>query len=296
MVICANLNPVLETLRYGQIDIVIALLCSICYWCLYHDRDDAAGWLIALMTTMKLYPIVLLGYLILRRRWRGVRGFVVGMVVFNIIGVGVVGWTDYVTFVRDVMPIIGGTTAYVENQTIYAFVARLVAPSYPLAPFYDGDWTAVASVLALAMIALSALVTMRDVPAKSSLAALQYGLFVMVMALAIPVAWVGYQVPLYLIWLMVVWYALTHQLSIARMSILAASFAVIGFGNFLSFVFRLDVGVVATIIDSYKLYGMLALLVMMWVLVWQERVSWGREWLADGQRLQAWVRGQREIK
>ena len=296
MVICANLNPVLETLRYGQIDIVIALLCSICYWCIYHDRDDAAGWLIALMTTMKLYPIVLLGYLILRRRWRGVRGVVVGMVVFNIIAVGVVGWADYVTFVRDVMPIIGGTTAYVENQTIYAFVARLVAPSYPLAPFYDAHWTAVASVLALAMIALSALVTMRDVPAKSSLAALQYGLFVMVMALAIPVAWVGYQVPLYLIWLMVVWYVLTHQLSIARMSILAASFAVIGFGNFLSFVFRLDVGVVATIIDSYKLYGMLALLVMMWVLVWQERVSWGREWLADGQRLQAWVRGQREIK
>jgi Glycosyltransferase family 87 len=296
MIICANLNPVLETLRYGQIDIVIALLCSICYWCLYHDRDDAAGWLIALMTTMKLYPIVLLGYVILRRRWRGVRGFAIGMVVFNVIGLAVVGWADYVTFVRDVMPIIGGTTAYVENQTIYAFVARLVAPSYPLAPFYDGHWTAVASVLALALIALSALVTMRDVPAKSSLAALQYGLFVMVMALAIPVAWVGYQVPLYLIWLMVVWYALTHQLSIARISILAMSFALIGFGNFLSFVFRLDVGLVATIIDSYKLYGMLALLVMMWVLVWQERASWAREWLADGQRLQAWMRGQREIK
>lgn len=296
MIICANLNPVLETLRYGQIDIVIALLCSICYWCLYHDRDDAAGWLIALMTTMKLYPIVLLGYLILRRRWHGVRGFAIGMVVFNVIGLAVVGWADYVTFVRDVMPIIGGTTAYVENQTIYAFVARLVAPSYPLAPFYDGHWTAAASVLALVLIALSALVTMRDVPAKSSLAALQYGLFVMVMALAIPVAWVGYQVPLYLIWLMVVWYALTHQLSIARISILAMSFALIGFGNFLSFVFRLDVGLVATIIDSYKLYGMLALLVMMWVLVWQERASWGREWLADGQRLQAWMRGQREIK
>ena len=296
MIICANLNSVLETLRYGQIDIVIALLCSICYWCIYHDCDDAAGWLIALMTTMKLYPIVLLGYLLLRRRWRGVRGFAIGMMVFNVIGVAVVGWTDYMTFVRDVMPIIGGTTAYVENQTIYAFVARLVAPSYPLAPFYDGQWTVVASMLALAMIALSALVTLRDVPAKSSLAALQYGLFVMVMALAIPVAWVGYQVPIYLIWLMVVWYALTHQLSIARISILAMSFALIGFGNFLSFVFRLDVGLVATIIDSYKLYGMLALLVMMWVLVWQERVSWGQAWLADGQRLQAWVRGRGGIK
>jgi len=296
LIICANLNPVLETLRYGQIDIVIALLCSICYWCLLRNRDDAAGWLIALMTTMKLYPIVLLGYIILRRRWRGVRGVVVGMVVFNLIGVAVIGWADYVTFVRDVMPIIGGTTAYVENQTIYAFVARLVAPSYPLAPFYDGDWTAVASVLALVIIALSAVVTMRDVPADSSLAALQYGFFVMVMALAIPVAWVGYQVPLYLIWVMVLWYAITQQISIARVSILAASFALIGFGNFLSFVFRLDVGVVATIIDSYKLYGMLALLVMMWVLVWQERVSWGREWLADGHRLYAWVRDWREIK
>ena len=296
LIICANLNPVLETLRYGQIDIVIALVCSICYWCLFHDRDDAAGWLIALMTTMKLYPMVLLGYLILRRRWRGLRGFAIGMVVFNSIGVAVVGWPDYVTFVREVMPIIGGTTAYVENQTIYAFVARLVAPSYPLAPFHDGHWTAVASVLALALIALSALVTLRDVSAKSSLAALQYGLFVMVMALAIPVAWVGYQVPLYLIWLMVVWYALTHQLSIARMSILAASFAVIGFGNFLSFVFRLDVGLVATIIDSYKLYGMLALLVMMWILVWQERTSWGQAWLGEMQRLQTWIYSHLMIK
>jgi hypothetical protein len=283
-------------LRYGQIDIVIALLCSICYWCLLRNRDDAAGWLIALMTTMKLYPIVLLGYIILRRRWRGVRGFAIGVVVFNLIGVAVIGWADYVTFVRDVMPIIGGTTAYVENQTIYAFVARLVAPSYPLAPFYDGDWTAVASVLALVIMALSAVVTMRDVPADSSLAALQYGLFVMVMALAIPVAWVGYQVPLYLIWVMVLWYAITQQVSIARVSILAASFALIGFGNFLSFVFRLDVGIVATIIDSYKLYGMLALLGMMWFLVWQERTSWGREWLADGHRLYAWVRDWREIK
>jgi hypothetical protein len=296
LIICANLNPVLETLRYGQIDIVIALLCSICYWCLLRNRDDAAGWLIALMTTMKLYPIVLLGYIILRRRWRGVRGFAIGMVVFNLIGVGVVGWADYVTFVREVLPIIGGTTAYVENQTIYAFVARLVAPSYPLAPFYDGDWTAVASVLALVIMAFSAVVTMRDVPADSSLAALQYGLFVMVMALAIPVAWVGYQVPLYLIWVMVLWYAITQQVSIARVSILAASFALIGFGNFLSFVFRLDVGIVATIIDSYKLYGMLALLGMMWFLVWQERTSWGREWLADGHRLYAWVRDWREIK
>jgi hypothetical protein len=296
LIICANLNPVLETLRYGQIDIVIALLCSICYWCLLRNRDDAAGWLIALMTTMKLYPIVLLGYVILRRRWRGVRGFAIGMVVFNLIGVGVVGWADYVTFVREVLPIIGGTTAYVENQTIYAFVARLVAPSYPLAPFDDGYWTVVASVLALAIMALSAVVTMRDVPADSSLAALQYGLFVMVMALAIPVAWVGYQVPLYLIWVMVLWYAITQQVSIARISILAASFALIGFGNFLSFVFRLDVGVVATIIDSYKLYGMLALLGMMWVLVWHTPASWGNLWLIDGQRLWLWCKSRLAIK
>jgi hypothetical protein len=232
----------------------------------------------------------------LRRRWHGVRGFAIGMVVFNLIGGLVVGWADYVTFVRDVMPIIGGTTAYVENQTIYAFVARLVAPSYPLAPFDGSYWMIVASVFALVIVTLSALVTLRDVPAKSSLAAFQYGLFVMVMALAIPVAWVGYQVPLYLIWLMVIWHALTHPSNIARVSIFAASFALIGFGNFLSFVFRLDVGMVATIIDSYKLYGMLVLLVMMWLLIWQERSSWGQAWLIDMQRVEVWVRGWRGIK
>jgi len=296
MIICANLNPVLETLRYGQIDIVIALLCSICYWCLFHNRDDAAGWLIAFMTTMKLYPMVLLGYVVLRRRWHGVRGFAIGMVVLNLIGGMILGWHEYVTFVREVMPMIGGTTAYIENQTIHAFVARFVAPSYPLAPFDDGHWTAIASVIALVIMALSAVVALRDVPANRSVAALQYGLFVMVMALAIPVAWVGYQVPLYLLWLIVLWYASTTHMSTAQTSILAASFALIGFGNFLSFVFRLDVGFVATIIDSYKLYAMLALLLTMWWLVWRTPGTWASAWRSDSQRIWQWYKNRVAVK
>jgi hypothetical protein len=52
-------------------------------------------------------------------------------------------------------------------------------------------------------------------------------------------------------------------------TLLAGSFAFIGFGNFLSFVFAVDVGWLTVITDSYKLYGMIVLTVLLCMWVWQ---------------------------
>ena len=146
VLVCVNLNPVLETLKYGQIDVVVVWLCTIIYWCLHHDHDDVAGWIVALLVSIKMYPAVVLIWFVLQRRWYAVRGTIIGGVVLNVVGMAVVGWHDYFVFVCEVLPIIGGTTAYVENQTIAAFIARLVAPAYPLAPFTDAVWSPVTTL------------------------------------------------------------------------------------------------------------------------------------------------------
>ena len=267
--ICVNLNPVLETLKYGQIDIVVVWLCSIIYWCLYHEHDDVAGWLVALLISIKMYPAVFLIWFVLKRRWYAVRGTVVGGIILNLVTMAVVGWQEYYTFVFAVLPIIGGTTAYIENQTIAAFVARLVAPSYPLAPFADTIVAPVTTLVSLVVLVLLFVVAAKPVPPRHPVYALQFGIVVMMTALAIPVAWIGYQVPLWLVFIAVLWYAVPRTMIWWQATLLAGSFAFIGFGNFLSFVFAVDVGWLTVITDSYKLYGMIVLTALLCVWVWQ---------------------------
>lgn len=269
LLISVNLNPVLETLKYGQIDVVVLWLCSIIYWCLYYDYDDIAGWLVAFLISIKMYPALFFIWFLLKRRWYAVRGTIIGGIVLNLLAMAVVGWHEYYTFVFAVLPIIGGTTAYVENQTIAAFVARLVAPSYPLAPFTDPLWAPLTTLISLMVLVGLCVVAAKTVPVRHPAYALQYGLVVMMTALAIPVAWIGYQVPLWLVLIVVLWYGAPRPVVWWQATVLAGSFAFIGFGNFLSFVFAVDVGWLTVLIDSYKLYGMLGLTLLMCVWVWQ---------------------------
>ena len=269
LLIGVNLNPVLETLKYGQIDIVVVWLCSIIYWCLYYEHDDVAGWLVAFLISIKMYPALFLIWFVLKRRWSAVRGTIIGGIVLNLLAMTVVGWHEYYTFVFAVLPIIGGTTAYVENQTIAAFVARLVAPSYPLAPLSDTTFVSVTTLVSLIVLVLLFVVAAKPVPPRDPVYALQFGIVVMMTALAIPVAWIGYQVPLWLVFIAVLWYAVSRTMIWWQATLLAGSFAFIGFGNFLSFVFAVDVGWVTVITDSYKLYGMIGLTALLCVWVWQ---------------------------
>lgn len=268
LIVCANLNPVFETLKYGQIDIVVVWLCSVLYWCYYHEHDEWAGGIVAFLISIKMYPAVLLIWFVLQRRWRVVSSTIVAGVLLNLVGMVVLGWHDYVTFVFEVLPIIGGTTAYVENQTVAAFMARFVAPSYPLAPFSHPVWAPLTTVVSVLVLAGLFVVCAKQFPRRHSLSAVQFAIVVMMTALAIPVAWVGYQVPLWLVFIVALWYAAPRVMPWHQASIVAASFAVIGFGNFLSFVFALDVGWVSVLTDSYKLYGMLALTAVLCVWVW----------------------------
>lgn len=270
VLIGVNLNPVLETLKYGQIDIVVVWLCSIIYWCLHHEHDDVAGWVVAFLVSIKMYPAVLLVWFVLQRRWHAVRGVVVGGVVLNLVGMAVVGWRDYYTFVVAVLPIIGGTTAYVENQTIAAFVARLIVPSYPLAPFTEPVWAPVTTLVSLVIMGGLFVVCARPVHATYPAHPVQFAIVVMMTAVTIPVAWIGYQVPLWLVFIIVLWHTAARPVPWLHACLVASSFALIGFGNFLSFIFDINVGWVTLITDSYKLYGMVMLTAVLCVWAWRD--------------------------
>ncbi|NTW98038.1 MAG: DUF2029 domain-containing protein, partial [Oscillochloris sp.] len=135
LLIVLSFRPLFDTMSYGQIDLVLLFILTLTLWALREERDLLAGVLVALATLFKLYPVVLLAFFVIKRQWRGLWGFALGMLIFNGIAVAVMGWEMHRVYLTQVVPNIGGTTAWIENQTISGFLARLAAPPTDAAIF-----------------------------------------------------------------------------------------------------------------------------------------------------------------
>lgn len=259
LLIVFNFRPLVDTIAFGQIDLVLLFLLTAALWALRAEHDSVAGALVALGTLFKLYPVVLLAFFVLKRRWAGLWGFALGMLVFNGIALAVMGWELHRVYLFEVLPRIGGTTSWVENQTIAGFVARLVASPTSATIFQDQGLrllgTAISALVVLAVCALALLPAERRSPAY----ALQYGLFLLLMVLCVPAAWMHYETLLVVPFAALLLELRERQVALPFAVALGLSFGLIAYGNQWSFYSGVVMGVLTVLGVSYKLYGMLLL-------------------------------------
>jgi hypothetical protein len=72
-------HPLLTFLERGQIDSITMLLITVgIVWLTQRRREGAAGLLLALATLLKLHTVLLIPFLLLRRRWRALAGYAAG--------------------------------------------------------------------------------------------------------------------------------------------------------------------------------------------------------------------------
>ncbi len=259
VLIVFNFRPLADTIAFGQIDLVLLFVLTAALWALRDGRDGLAGALVALGALFKLYPVVLLAFFVLKRRWAGLWGFALGMLLFNGIAVAVMGWEMHRVYLFDVLPKIGGTTAWVENQTLSGFVARLAASPMSATIFQDQTLrllgTALSASVVLAVFALALIPADRRSPAF----ALQYGLFLLLMVLCVPAAWMHYETLLVIPFAALLLHLWGRQAPLGYLLALGLSFALIAYGNQWSFFNGTVTGVLSLLGISYKLYGMLLL-------------------------------------
>lgn len=259
VLIVFNFRPLADTIAFGQIDLVLLFVLTAALWALREERDGLAGALVALGALFKLYPVVLLAFFVLKRRWAGLWGFALGMLLFNGIAVAVMGWEMYRVYLFDVLPKIGGTTAWIENQTLSGFIARLAASPMSATIFQDQTLrllgTALSASVALAVFALALIPSDRRSPAF----ALQYGLFLLLMVLCVPAAWMHYETLLVIPFAALLVHLWGRQAPLGYLLALGLSFALIAYGNQWSFFNGTVTGVLSLLGISYKLYGMLLL-------------------------------------
>lgn len=258
-----NFRPIADTIAFGQIDIVLILLLTLALWCLRNERNILAGMLIAMGTLFKIYPILLLAFLVAKLNWKGLWGFVLGMLLYNGISLAVFGWEMHWIYVTQVLTNIGGTTAQDQNQTIMAFVARFVESPNSATIFEQSAYTKPAFLLSAFLGLMACIISLKDCAPKTTAYGLQYSQFLLAMVFLAPAAWMHYEVLLIIPFGILLLRWQDRELPLWYVLLFAASYALIAYGNQYSYYTGTVMGILTVIGASYKFYGMVALAFIM---------------------------------
>lgn len=185
--------PARFTFIAGQWDAFFLFALAAALWADRRGRGVLAGAALALAGSVKPYPLLALGYFGTRRRWGAVIAGVLGTLLLFGVTYAVAGPRQTTTFLRQVLPHLGATTAYAENQSLSGFLARLIeldmrpVPTEAASVYLLGRLLFVFGLLLpLGLLALRA-------PRSEAGASLQYAAWVAAMPIGTPAAWMHYQ-------------------------------------------------------------------------------------------------------
>jgi hypothetical protein len=258
VLVALNYRPIADTIAFGQIDIALLLALTLALWSLRARRDLLAGVATAFGTMFKIYPVLLLPFFVVKRRWYALAGFALGMLALNGLALAVMGWGIHREFLFEVFPRIGGTTPWVENQAISGVLARLVAAPN-IDSFRDPAVVMIANGLALGGMLLVSALALRTAKPTSTRYALQFSQYLLLMVLVIPASWMHYEALLFVPFAALLLHWRERALDLRVAAVLALSFALTGFGNQWSFYGGVVNGALTIAGISYKFFGMLLL-------------------------------------
>ena len=184
--------PVLYCLILGQSSMIIAA-CLIGGWfCLRLKKEYIAGFLFAIATLMKLFPGLVLLYLLILKQWRAffatVSFIVVGLIVTTII----VGFDDMRTYVMIIVARdIDDYQGYVLNHSIGGIVTRLFGkPMGWFEPLVELPYIASLLIILLSIgVLVYTILKLREMATKKELTDYAFGLTMVTMLLLSPITW-----------------------------------------------------------------------------------------------------------
>jgi hypothetical protein len=94
---------ILAALRLGQPYILVSASCILGYYAYLRERPWLAGASLGLFTPLKYFPVVILGYLGLCRRWQVLAGGALVIALVSGLSVAVLGWSIHAQFLGSVL-------------------------------------------------------------------------------------------------------------------------------------------------------------------------------------------------
>ena len=185
---------------FAQNKVQILLLLVLAMRWLEVRRDGAAGMALAAACLMRIFPLLIIGYLMIKRRWRAVVFTIAGLIGGLIVTCVLVGLKVVMSF-GNAIEVLTATRwlHYDTNVALAAFVSRLYWSRFGESPAAQIEMLrhATITVVSLAMLACTCLVTFRRAPEKDRDSRL-YALWVTTAIVLSPTAWIHYMVLLFI--------------------------------------------------------------------------------------------------
>lgn len=120
-------HPLRQQVFDGQLNLIILFLLAGALALDRSGRSAAAGAMVAGAAAVKLFPAFLLIYFVGRRDWRAVAGAAAGGVALFLLTTLVLGPNVWLTYLRDVLPILGEYRANIGNHSLAGLASKLFA-------------------------------------------------------------------------------------------------------------------------------------------------------------------------
>ncbi|MGD0073500.1 MAG: glycosyltransferase family 87 protein [Candidatus Binataceae bacterium] len=193
-------EPIAASFGWGQPNMIILLLIVAAWLCLGQGKDLAGGLILAFAGLLKIYPLILIGYLVAKRRWRALFFTACGLVVGAAVTAAAIGVSNSLSFASRLPAITNGSFLASANQLASpslinndAFLSRLFWQLSRTAWNSPVDWIRRLLVMLsnLALLALTMSATLFS-PRDRDHDQAAFALWLVASALLAPTAWVHY--------------------------------------------------------------------------------------------------------
>lgn len=207
------LPPALEQARIIQISVWIAFAYALAWVWLRRGEDAKAGCVLGLACTLKFFPALLVVFLALERRWRGVAAAVAAFLAIASVMTWRWGIQAWPLFFQQQSTIAVNWMTRVRNASLHGIIRRAMAETCEKAPLDDPRATLLITSLVIALLGLATWLWHR-VRSQSPTIALDYGfaLFSLLSCFLNPWVWEHY---FYILILPAIlgWYSVVRQLA-----------------------------------------------------------------------------------
>jgi hypothetical protein len=190
--------PVSLNFYWGQSQLIVLALIAAAMRAMERDRDGTAGLLIATAALLRAYPLLLVGYFLMRRKWRAVAFATAGVAAGGLVTVSVLGLAQTFSFVHGALWVTDYSVVQrVDDLALGPFVSRMFWALTATAPGSSTDWVRRLAI-AVADVAVLGL-TIRATLAEPSLRNRDpdwriYSLWIATAIMLTPVGWHHYLV------------------------------------------------------------------------------------------------------
>jgi Glycosyltransferase family 87 len=118
--------PVNLSFYWGQSQLIILALIVAAMRAMERDRDGTAGLLIAVGALLRAYPLLLVGYFVLRRKWRAVIFATTGIAAGGFATIAILGLPQTLNFIHGGLWLTDySVVSRVDNLSLGPFVSRM---------------------------------------------------------------------------------------------------------------------------------------------------------------------------